>query len=106
MFPTNRRNAGRRLLGYARLILALGILTTPFGARATGSTSEVDPAMTVDWWQWAVSIPTSVHPLRTDPTSLLPDGSDKSSRFCMVGQHGKLWHLGGSFLQVVSLRVV
>lgn len=92
-----REHVGRRLL--ASLILVLGILVMPFGARATGSTSEVDPAMTVDWWQWAISIPTSVHPLRTD-TEVKPPQIDPSSDFCMVGQHGKLWHLGGSFLQV------
>lgn len=59
----------------------------------------VTPNMTAHWWQWALSIPTSVHPLRTDPDTI-PGDVDPSSAFCMVGQHGRVWFLGGSYLQV------
>lgn len=60
---------------------------------------EVTPEMTAAWWQWVVSIPTSVHPLRTDPDTA-SGKIDPSSDYCMVGQHGDVWFLGGSFKQV------
>jgi hypothetical protein len=70
---------------------------------------SVTPDMTAEWWQWAVSIwqfatpgdpaATKIHPLRTEKDT--PPGEvDPSSADCMVGQHGSLWFLGGSFLQV------
>jgi hypothetical protein len=90
----------RRFICYFIGIIVLGLLTTTFGARATGLANDVAPGMTEDWWQWALSIPTSVHPLRNDPTGTPPPKIDPSSDFCMVGQHGKLWYLGGTFLQV------
>lgn len=47
---------------------------------------------TVNWWQWAFAIPSSVHPLslkvETDPTG---------KNYCMVGQDGDVWYLGGIF---------
>jgi len=59
----------------------------------------VTPSVTAQWWQWAISIPTSTHPLRTDPNTP-PGRVDPSSAYCMVGQHGDIWFFGGSFLQV------
>lgn len=47
---------------------------------------------TVSWWQWALSIPSSVHPLSLKPATD-PTGKD----YCMVGQQGKVWNLGGIF---------
>lgn len=41
-------------------------------------------ALTAEWWQWAVSIPTSVNPLL-----------DTTGSNCMVGQHGPVWFLAG-----------
>ena len=41
---------------------------------------------TAQWWQYALSIPTSVNPL-LDPT-----GAD-----CMVGQRDPIWFLAGIF---------
>jgi hypothetical protein len=40
-----------------------------------------------EWWQWVLSIPSSVNPL------LDPDGGN-----CMVAQHGAAWFLAGSWL--------
>jgi hypothetical protein len=42
--------------------------------------------LSAQWWQWAVSIPTSVNPPFTDTT-----GAD-----CMVGQRGATWFLAGN----------
>ncbi len=95
-----QKHVGRRaLLGYAPFILALGIATTTSAAGLDNPVNDVKPAMTAEWWQWALSIPTSVHPLRTY-VGTGPGQIDPSSDFCMVGQHGDLWHLGGSFIQV------
>ena len=62
----------------------------------------VTPAMTAAWWQWAYSIPASVHPLRLDPDTQ-PNQVDPSSDFCMVGQHGPAWFVGGIF-KVVDIE--
>jgi len=42
--------------------------------------------LSAEWWQWALSIPTSVNP-QTDLT-----GED-----AVVGQHGSVWFLAGKF---------
>jgi hypothetical protein len=42
--------------------------------------------LSAEWWQWALSIPTSVN-LQVDPT-----GED-----AVVGQHGSVWFLAGVF---------
>lgn len=47
---------------------------------------------TTSWWQWALAIPSSVHPL-----SLKPESDPTGKHFCMVGQHGGVWNLGGIF---------
>lgn len=38
------------------------------------------------WWQWALSIPADVNPLL-----------DATGEDCMVGQHGGVWYLAGTF---------
>jgi hypothetical protein len=43
-------------------------------------------ATSAKWWQWALSIPTSVNPL-----------TDSTGAHCMVGQRGALWFLAGNF---------
>jgi hypothetical protein len=42
------------------------------------------PAFAAQWWQWALSIPTSVNPLL-----------DTTGENCMVGQRDFVWFLGG-----------
>ena len=44
------------------------------------------PELTAQWWQWALSIPTGQNP------QLDPNG-----QYCMVGQRGSIWFLGGVF---------
>ena len=42
--------------------------------------------LSAEWWQWALSIPTSENPLL-----------DTTGEACMVGQRGTTWFLGGVF---------
>jgi len=44
-----------------------------------------------EWWQWAFSIPVSIHPLFNNPD-------------CSVGQFGPVWFLGGSFVSNTAVR--
>jgi hypothetical protein len=44
-----------------------------------------------EWFQWALSIPTAIHPL-----------FDKGD--CRVGQSGPVWFLGGSFVSNTAVR--
>src|SRR5262245_33149353 len=48
--------------------------------------ADAQAELSAEWWQWTLSIPTSVNPL-TDTT-----GAD-----CMVGQRGATWFLAGAF---------
>src|SRR5258706_4066400 len=43
--------------------------------------------LSADWWQWALSIPTSVNPL-----------TDTTGEHCNVGQRGEKWFLAGFFV--------
>ncbi len=43
------------------------------------------PALTAEWWQWALSIPASVNPL-----------TDSTGEQCMIGQRGSVWFLAGN----------
>ena len=89
------------------ILLSLVILTGSTSAIASNAEAAppsspalvqpaIAPAITAAWWQWALSIPASVHPLRLDPDTQ-PNQVDPSSDFCMVGQHGPVWFLGGIF---------
>jgi hypothetical protein len=78
-------NQGRakrqKLLGGAAVLLSYGLA---FGGESISL--PVSPDLTAAWWQWALSIPASVHPL-----------IDESGINCPIGQHGEVWFLGGSF---------
>jgi hypothetical protein len=47
---------------------------------------------TIGWWQWALGLPSSVHPL-----TLKGESDPTGKNYCMVGQHGGVWYLGGIF---------
>lgn len=70
-------------------LLALSVATA-LALPTAGSAHEGDrfdyEAISAEWWQWALSIPTSVNPL-----------ADTSGANCMVGQRGPLWFLAGTF---------
>ena len=50
------------------------------------------PMLTAEWWQWALSIPTSVNPLQ-----------DTTGGDCMVGQRDVVWFLAGTFVTTPTL---
>lgn len=69
----------------ASVILGLAApMTSAFADQGSIPPGQL-PALTAEWWQWALSIPASVNPL-TDPTG----------DFCMVGQRGPIWFLAGN----------
>jgi hypothetical protein len=69
----------RRILAVSAI--SLGLLTP---ARLAFAQTTGFSTLTAEWWQWALSIPTSINPLK-----------DISGKNCMVGQHGSLWFLAG-----------
>ena len=54
-------------------------------ADAGTTPSELLPALTAEWWQWALSIPASVNPL-----------VDTTGEHCLVGQNGALVNVSDS----------
>lgn len=78
----------RRICFSANKMIAAGLIG--LGCAASGAVhAQADaarPALSADWWEWALSIPLSVNPLL-----------DTTGANCMVGQHGGTWFLGGFF---------
>ncbi|MFL6465933.1 MAG: hypothetical protein ACJ73N_16180 [Bryobacteraceae bacterium] len=64
-------------------IFGLSLLTP---IQQMSADSDFHSRMSDEWWQWATSIPTPVNPLL-----------DVTGENCMVGQHGPVWFLAGSF---------
>jgi hypothetical protein len=76
------------------MFILLGSLSVAGSVFANdGASAAITPELTARWWQWALSIPSSVHPLSpiSDPTG---------AKYCMVGQQGDEWFLGGVFKTV------
>jgi hypothetical protein len=46
----------------------------------------VSPGLSAQWWEWAISIPTSQNPML-----------DATGVDCVVGQRGSVWFLAGTF---------
>src|SRR6266571_4753392 len=63
--------------------ICLGLMIPLNGTFADAQSLE---ELSAEWWQWAVSIPTSVNPQ-----------TDKTGEDCMVGQRGATWFLAGVF---------
>jgi hypothetical protein len=57
------------------------------------SNGQVTPALANEWWQWALSLPKSDHPL-----------FDITGTYCGNGQRGPTWFLGGSFASATADR--
>lgn len=73
------------------LLTMLPVLWASGAAWGQGISLPTLPDQTARWWQWAVSIPAAVNPLT-------PKAADSTGgRYCMVGQDGDLWLLGGVF---------
>jgi hypothetical protein len=83
IFHVGEKAMNKIIFSIAVAGLALGIPTNM--AIADGNDVPL-PALTAQWWQWAISIPAGQNP-QTDP-----DGSS-----CMIGQRGNVWFLGGTF---------
>jgi hypothetical protein len=64
-----------------RKVLLLLTVVFPLVAHA-----DADDRLSAEWWEWALSIPTASNPL------LDPGGAS-----CMIGQHGDVWFLAGTF---------
>ena len=69
-------------------ILTLAAIGLCLMANTTLATADSDglKSLTAQWWQWALSIPTSQNPLL-----------DTTGEKCMVGQRGSTWFLAGLF---------
>jgi hypothetical protein len=65
--------------------LVLALLSGSISSRAQGE-SELLANLTAQWWQYAISVPTSVNPLL-----------DATGANCMVGQRDPIWFLAGTF---------
>jgi len=80
-------NGVRRAL---QVLAAASMVMAPAIGIANGNDDDDDPPireLTAQWWQWALSIPTGVNPLK-----------DLSGANCMVGQRGSIWFLAGPTL--------
>jgi len=79
----------RHGIGFAMLGAFLGFMiqaNLAFAQPPLGTPPTL-PKLTAEWWQWALSIPTSVNPLQ-----------DMTGGDCMVGQRDVVWFLAGTFL--------
>jgi hypothetical protein len=75
------KNSTRRFVA----IIGIGLaLMMPIN-RAFAQTKSIEQ-LSVEWWQWALSIPTSVNPQ-----------IDSIGKNAFVGQHGSVWFLAGVF---------
>lgn len=79
---------GNRCFIRAAAAVILAVLL-PANAAMAGRTSTA--ASGSEWWQWVLSIPSSVNPLL-----------DTNGDTCMVGQHGAAWFLAGSWVGPVT----
>jgi hypothetical protein len=66
------------------IVAAVLGLMMPAQLALAGDDAVSLPALTAQWWQWALSIPAGQNP-QTDTTG----------QYCMVGQRGGIWFLAG-----------
>lgn len=77
------RDSRRHLVAILGLVLGL---TMPCNVARADSRDLPDlRQLSTEWWQWILSIPTPVNPLRDD-----------TGDQCMVGQRGSTWFLAGN----------
>lgn len=68
-----------------KYLFCLGLMMSANMALA-GSDSGPFEKLSAEWWQWALSIPTSENPQL-----------DSTGEKCMIGQRGSVWFLAGVF---------
>ena len=87
----------RKIRGFSAYLFGLMMLTATCTTFAEQTAMQSDDselsALTAKWWQWALSVPTSVNPLE-----------DATGVNCMVGQRGAVWFLAGSFFGGTAAR--
>lgn len=66
----------------AMIVLGFGVMA-PTGTGPAGPRPYRD--LSIEWWQWATSIPSPVNPVE-----------DTTGKDCMVGQRGDVWFLAGA----------
>jgi hypothetical protein len=76
----------------------LAVLATSFAFSAPALADDDRDAsswrsLTGQWWQWALSTPAAANQVL-----------DESGAFCMVGQRGPVWFLGGTFTGQPTVR--
>lgn len=76
------KNSTRNLV--AMIVLGFAVMA-PTGTGPSGPRPYRD--LSIEWWQWATSIPTPVNPV-----------DDTTGKDCMVGQRGDVWFLAGTTL--------
>ena len=76
----------RNVLGRTSRIALIVIVSCLSVNRASADDAVSWKQLSAEWWQWVLSVPTSVNPL-LDPT-----GGN-----CMIGQRGATWFLAGAF---------
>ena len=76
----------------AGLVLAVGMVGGGTSALAQEQ-EDLMASTTAQWWQYAISIPTSVNPL-----------VDQTGANCMVGQRDPMWFLAGTFFGGMATR--
>src|ERR1700736_5169527 len=68
-------------------IIGIGLaLIMPINRVLGDENSEFFAKLSAEWWQWALSIPTSVNPQ-----------PDTTGKYAVVDQRGPIWFLAGSF---------
>jgi hypothetical protein len=88
--PTHFVVTARRSTISAAMAVALVAASPASGEIGQSADIVLLRQLSADWWQWALSIPAEVNPLSfNEPES--------SAAHCGIGQHGKVWFLGGSF---------
>src|SRR6516162_5157219 len=80
-------------LAIAGIIAGLRVLVAVASAEPGTLPPGQLPTLTAEWWQWALSIPTSVNPQLDD-----------TGQNCMVGQRGSIWFLAGVWLGGTATR--
>ena len=89
-FGTNLNTA---VVGRLAAMLGIGLgLLIPTNVAIADSPVRLEE-LTAAWWQWGLSTPTAINPML-----------DATGGNCMMGQHGSIWFLAGSFFGGTASR--
>jgi hypothetical protein len=74
------------------VVMVMGLMSLDEVASAQGLPPSQLPELTAEWWQWWLSMPSSVNPL-----------TDTTGEQCMVGQRGPIWFLAGNLYETQAV---